>query len=493
MAEAQARESVALRARRKRNTTSIPTPEVQQYGVFTPGYAGYLQQTAGATGPTASAALAAGNAAALRMNTDAEQTAYANMLGRAQDLQTEAQKRDIAAEFEGDIGERNLDYMKEGVGGIESVEVDPETGESRITRNPIQQQVGNAYNLGMKRAKTFGEFATGIGTFTKETGLRPTKEAIQQMTRDLITGALIPFTEALSPADELAASTTVTPEERAADREVKMAEVNAKLEGQAKVEHMYNEEGELMGLKWTGPWAAVQQGKAEMQASGWDPGTGEYIGTKPPPKVSPNAGAQGGGASATPAAAIPVIRGDLTDYRDAGYDAIENRLERKYNLPPGLMKRIRMFGEKTNASGPNSVSKKGARTVYQFTPGTRQHFMEKFKIDPWSSPQAAAESAAIHLSDSIKRGQDPVLEYNAGPKARGAWGSKEAQEYKARVDGPQALQSTRPQARAENMIITRLRANPQVANVARDDKTGHLTVTLRSGKKMIFDRGRRIG
>lgn len=485
----QPRESVALRARNKRQTTAIPVPEVQQYGVFTPGYSGYLQAAASDRGPGSSSAERFGNVAALKYNADAEQQAYANMLKRAQDLQVEAQKRDLFAERESDIGERNLHYTKEGIGGLEAVETDPETGESYITRNPLQQQTGNAYNLGMKRAETIDKMATGFKTLG-ETGTTFSEEAKQHLLRDPVTGALPELVQGMNVADEIDAYTEETPADKLL-RDTTVARINQEGNGAVTIEQIFNPAGVSMGLKYIskgGDATAIQRARAELEAAGIDSTTGRVRkGGSAPPSASPNAGAQGGGASATPVA--EVVRGDLTDYRDVGYDAIENRMERKYNLPAGLMKRIRVFGERSNA---NAESPKGARTVYQFTPGTREHFIKQWKIDPWSSPTAAAESAAIHLSDSIKRGQDPVLEYNAGPKSRGAWNSKEAREYKQRVESAEAYAATKPSSDPNTIRVAKLRALPFVADVSVGDD-GVITAKLKNGRVVKYDKGRRVG
>jgi len=478
-----AEESILQRTRRKRSTTPIPVPEAAQYGVFAPGYAGYLQATAGASGPTDSAALAAGNAAALRMNADAEAMNYQRMLGRAQDLQIDAQKRDLLAERESDIGERNLDYTKEGIGGIETLETDPNTGESYIVRNPVQQQVGNAYNLNMKRAETVDKFATGFKTMG-DTGTTLSKEAKQHMLRDPITGELPELVEGMNVADEIKANTEDTPEDRLL-RDTTVAKINAESKDGAKVEQIFNPNGISMGLKWTGPIEAIVRAQAEARAAGIDPATGRVVKQRPPPPASPNAGAQGGGASANGAA---VVRGDLSDYRDVGYDAIENRLERKYNLPAGLMKRIRVYGEATNA---NRVSPTGARTVYQILPSTRQLFGNKYHIDGWSSPQAAAEIAALHLKESIDRGEDPVRGYYGGPKGSPKHNAKDTDAYVNKVNSGPAFASTKPSADPNNIRVTRLRALPFVADVSVADN-GIITATLKNGRVVKYQNGRRL-
>lgn len=137
----------------------------------------------------------------------------------------------------------------------------------------------------------------------------------------------------------------------------------------------------------------------------------------------------GGGGTVQPPAPVGQP-GDLTSFQDPGYDTIEAALEQKYKLPPGLMKRIRTLGERSNAG---QVSPKGAQTVYQVTPGTRKLFFDKYGVDAYSSPQAAAEVAALHLSESIERGEDPVRGYIGGPD-QSQWGPQ-TQAYADRV-GP---------------------------------------------------------
>ena len=66
----------------------------------------------------------------------------------------------------------------------------------------------------------------------------------------------------------------------------------------------------------------------------------------------------------------------------------------------------------------------GARTVYQFTPDTRRLFMQRYSIDPWSSPEAGAQAAALHLRETYDRTGSwgrAVTEYIGGPDPR-HWG-----------------------------------------------------------------------
>lgn len=136
----------------------------------------------------------------------------------------------------------------------------------------------------------------------------------------------------------------------------------------------------------------------------------------------------GGGAMSPAPAGQP---GDLTSFRDPGYDTIEAKIEAKYpQLPKGLLARIRTQGERSNA---NQVSSAGAQTVYQVIPDTRAAFQQKYGVDAYASPEAAAEVAALHLIESMQRGEDPVRGYIGGPD-QSRWGPQ-TEAYAGRV-GP---------------------------------------------------------
>jgi hypothetical protein len=87
-------------------------------------------------------------------------------------------------------------------------------------------------------------------------------------------------------------------------------------------------------------------------------------------------------------------------YKDPVYAAADASASEAAGIPPGLLTSIRMAGEKSNA---NQVSSAGATTPYQFTPTTRDLIIKKYKIDPTSSPQAAALGAAYLLKEGIQR------------------------------------------------------------------------------------------
>lgn len=121
-------------------------------------------------------------------------------------------------------------------------------------------------------------------------------------------------------------------------------------------------------------------------------------------------------------------------YTDPLYDRIEAGLEQKYGLPSGGIRAIRTRGERSNADQVSSV---GARTVYQIMPQTRALFKKTYGVDAYSGPEGAAEVAALHLRDSMKRNggswEAAVGEYHGGPD-RAKWGPVN-RAYRQRVAG----------------------------------------------------------
>jgi hypothetical protein len=103
------------------------------------------------------------------------------------------------------------------------------------------------------------------------------------------------------------------------------------------------------------------------------------------------------------------------------YDFAEQQAAAKVGIPVELLQAVRLAGERTDA---DRVSSAGARTPYQFTPQTRKLFMNKYKVDPWSTPINAATAAAYHLKESLDKGlsnEDALREYHGGPD-RKKWG-----------------------------------------------------------------------
>lgn len=144
----------------------------------------------------------------------------------------------------------------------------------------------------------------------------------------------------------------------------------------------------------------------------------------------PRASIMGGQPSAPAAPIVPAAPGGTNSYRSSAYDALEGPLEQEYGLPAGLMSRIRTKGERSNA---DQVSPAGARSVYQVIPSTRDAFKRKYGVDAYAGPEQAARVAALHLRDSMQRGEDPVRGYIGGPD-RSRWGPQ-TQAYAGRVNG----------------------------------------------------------
>jgi hypothetical protein len=110
-------------------------------------------------------------------------------------------------------------------------------------------------------------------------------------------------------------------------------------------------------------------------------------------------------------------------YKDPVYAAADQSASEAAGIPPGLLTSIRVAGEKSNA---NQTSSAGATTPYQFTPTTRDLIIKKYKIDPLSSPQAAALGAAYLLKEGIQRtgsAAGAVTQYIGGTDPKN-WGGQ---------------------------------------------------------------------
>lgn len=151
-------------------------------------------------------------------------------------------------------------------------------------------------------------------------------------------------------------------------------------------------------------------------------------------------------------------------YKDPYWTQLASVTEQKLGLPEGILGAIVTKGERSNA---DQVSEAGAKTPFQIIPATRDAAVKKYGIDPYLSPENAAEVAGLLLKDSLKRNDgdvsSAVAEYHGGTD-RANWGPR-TKAYVARVVGtqPQAQsgQSTfqralsqQPQAEPANAIAT---------------------------------------
>jgi hypothetical protein len=121
-------------------------------------------------------------------------------------------------------------------------------------------------------------------------------------------------------------------------------------------------------------------------------------------------------------------------FRDPYYTQLASNTESKLGLPDGLLSSIVTKGERSNA---DQVSEAGARSVFQIIPATRKAAIAKFGIDPYLSPENAAEVAGLLLKDSLDRNKGDVAaavsEYHGGTD-RANWGPR-TRSYVQRVLG----------------------------------------------------------
>jgi len=123
-------------------------------------------------------------------------------------------------------------------------------------------------------------------------------------------------------------------------------------------------------------------------------------------------------------------------YKDPYWTDLATATEAKLGLPDGLLAAIVTKGERSNH---DQVSEAGAKTVFQITPPTRKAAIDKYGIDPYLSPDNAAEVAGLLLKDSLQRNKGDVApavaEYHGGTD-RANWGPR-TRAYVARVMGDQ--------------------------------------------------------
>jgi hypothetical protein len=104
-----------------------------------------------------------------------------------------------------------------------------------------------------------------------------------------------------------------------------------------------------------------------------------------------------------------------TSYKDPFWTQLASATEQKLDLPPGLLVGVLTRGERSNA---DQVSEAGAKTPFQIIPATRKAAIDKYGIDPYLSPENAAEVAGKLLKDSLDRNKGDaaaaVGEYHGG-------------------------------------------------------------------------------
>jgi len=143
------------------------------------------------------------------------------------------------------------------------------------------------------------------------------------------------------------------------------------------------------------------------------------------------------------------LAGFPESYADPLYSQLARAAEQKLGLPAGILDAIRMRGERSNA---DQISPAGARTPYQFIPSTRQGFINKFGIDPWSNADAATNAAGLHILDDYKRTgswNEAIARYNGGQHP-----GRVARAYAKKVGDFDAIDTSKPYyAGADDMAL----------------------------------------
>lgn len=140
------------------------------------------------------------------------------------------------------------------------------------------------------------------------------------------------------------------------------------------------------------------------------------------------------------------MAGAPNSFKDPYWTDLATQTEAKIGLPQGLLAAIVTKGERSNN---DQVSEAGAKTPFQIIPATRKAAIDKYGIDPYLSPENAADVAGMLLKDSLARNKGDVVaavsEYHGGTD-KANWGPR-TRSYVARVVGDQqAIQQGAPAA-----------------------------------------------
>jgi len=222
------------------------------------------------------------------------------------------------------------------------------------------------------------------------------------------------------------------------DKLVRAMKVNTPFSGITKYFSPQDEKKVTVNKENANTWYGSEQAKKyfrrnpEMISVASKDSIGFYnalMGYKSPSKAAAAPAAAKAGAA--PSGATILANGFPKSYKDPAYDFAEQKAAAKVGVPVELLRAVRLAGEKTDA---DKISSAGARTPYQFVPGTRRDFLKKYGVDAWSTPINAATAAAYHLKESLDKGlsnEDALREYHGGPD-RSKWG-KANKEYASRT------------------------------------------------------------
>ena len=109
-------------------------------------------------------------------------------------------------------------------------------------------------------------------------------------------------------------------------------------------------------------------------------------------------------------------------YKDPYWVSLSENTEKKLGLPDGMLRAVLLYGERSNN---DQVSSADARTPYQIIPSARNLAIKAYGVDPYLSPENAAEVAGRFLKDSLDRNQGDkskaFAEYHGGTNPEN-WG-----------------------------------------------------------------------
>lgn len=151
-------------------------------------------------------------------------------------------------------------------------------------------------------------------------------------------------------------------------------------------------------------------------------------------------------------------------HKDPYWADLSAATEEKLGLPSGLLLNVVTRGERSNN---DQVSEAGAKTPFQIIPSTRKLAIEKYGIDPYLSPENAAEVAGLLLKDSLDRNDGneaaAVAEYHGGTD-RANWGPK-TKAYVSRVMSGQREMQRAPERQSTFQRVQESR-QPAVSETA---------------------------
>ena len=109
-------------------------------------------------------------------------------------------------------------------------------------------------------------------------------------------------------------------------------------------------------------------------------------------------------------------------YKDPFWVSLSENTEKKLGLPDGMLRSVLLYGERSNN---DQVSSADARTPYQIIPSARNLAIKAYGVDPYLSPENAAEVAGRFLKDSLDRNKGDktkaFAEYHGGTDPKN-WG-----------------------------------------------------------------------